>query len=351
MIYQLQKTDFYKVQGLIKNSNHELSIKAVISGTSPGEIYVDNLGNPLSTLIKTTECNVVAGKADNELFNLGVREELDFFDQVTCDDEEWEDIIHEIHKNIALRKYVRRYYELNQLKFTHFLERLDDQYTLEYVNLGNLSNLDFENSDKIRDWIKIENISTFKNYCLGAYVRTGKEIISMSIVDCIVDDRIEIGVKTEKEYQKRGLGSIATAAAVSSSISKGIKKIGWHCVDTNIGSIKTAERVGFRLIKKYSSFTPYPPIENDTDLSKEQWSEWATYYSEMNKIQPDYFWLAAECWAKAEKMEEAINNIMKLIETGQMWFVEYLPNIEAFKAFEDKKEWQKLLSMINNKNS
>ncbi len=347
MIYQLQKSDFYKVQGLLMNSNHELSIKALINGTSPGEIYVDNLEKPLSALIKTTECNVVAGKADNELFNLGVKEELDFFDQVTCDDEGWEDRIHEIHKNIALRKYVRRYYELNQPKFAHFLKNLDHQYTLEYVNVDNLNNIDFDNSDKIRDWIKLEDIGKFKDYCLGAYVRTDNEIVSMSMVDCIVDDRIEIGVKTEKEYQRRGLGFIATAATVSSSISKGIQKIGWHCVDTNIGSIKTAEKVGFTLIKKYSSFTPYPPIENDTDLSKEQWSEWATYYSEMNKIQPNYFWLAAECWAKAEKMEEAINNIMRLIETGQMWFVEYLPKIEAFKAFEDKKEWQKLLSLIN----
>lgn len=347
MIYELIKKDFHKVEGLIKNSNHELSIKAVIAGTSPGEIFVDNLEKPLTTLIITPECKVVAGKADNKLFNNGVKEKLGFFDQVTCDDEEWENIINDIHQNIALRKYERRYYELDDLKFVDFNRNIDSQYTLEYVNVGNLNELNFENSDKIRDWIKFVDISTFKNYCLGAYLREDKKIVSMSLVDCIVDDRIEIGVKTEKEYKKRGLGSIVAAATVSSCISKGINKIGWHCVDTNIGSIKTAEKVGFKLIKKYSSFTPFPPIENDTDLSKEQWSEWATYYSEMNKIQPNYFWLSAECWAKASKMEEAIDNIMKLLETGQMWFVEYLPHIDAFKAFEDKKEWQKLLSLIN----
>lgn len=347
MIYQLEQSDFYKIEVLIKNSYHELSIKAVINGTSPGKIFVDNLEKPLSTLIITTECKVVAGKADNKLFNIGVKEKLGFFDTLTCDNEEWENNIHEIHKNIALRKYIRRYYELDELKFVDFNRNMDSQYTLEYVNVGNLNNLDFENSDKIRDWIKFVDISTFKDYCLGAYVRIDKKIVSMSLVDCIVDDRIEIGVKTEKEYKKRGLGSLATAATVSSCISKGINKIGWHCVDTNIGSIKTAEKVGFKLIKKYSSYTPFPPIENDTDLSKEQWGEWATYYAEMNKIQPNYFWLSAGCWAKASKMEEAIENIMKLIETGQMWFVEYLPKIDAFKAFEGKKEWEKLLRLIN----
>lgn len=346
MLYQLQKSDFYKVEDLIKNSNYELSVLAVIRGTSPGEIYVDNLENPLSTLIKTTECNLVAGKADNKLFNSEVKEKLDFFDQVTCDNESWEAKIDEIHNNIALRKYVRRYYELDEFKFADYKRYIDSECILEYVNSDNLNELDFENSDKIREWIQFEDISTFKDDCLGAYIRINNKIVSMSLVDCIVDDRIEIGVKTEKEYRNRGLGAIVTAATVSSSISKGIKKIGWHCVDTNIGSIKTAEKVGFQLINKYSSFTPFPPIENDTDLSKEQWSEWATYYSEMNKIQPNYFWLSAQCWAKASNMEETIANIMKLIETGQKWFVEYMPYIDAFKAFEDKKEWQNLLSLF-----
>ncbi len=347
MIYQLQKSDFYKVEGLIKNSNHELSVKAVIRGTSLGEIYVDNLEKPLSTLIKTTECNLVAGKSDNKLFNDGVKEELDFFDTVTCDDEGWETRIEEIHTNIALRKYVRRYYELEELKYVDYKRNLDRQYTIEYVNADNLKELDFENSDKIRDWIQLEDISAFKDKCFGAYIRIDNKIVSMSLVDCIVDDRIEIGVNTQKEYQNRGLGAIVTAATVNSCISKGIHTIGWHCVDSNIGSIKTAEKVGFQLIKTYSSFTPYPPIENDTDLTKDQWCEWATYYSKMNKIQPNYYWLCAQCWAKASNMEETIENIMKLIETEQMWFVEYLPYIDAFKAFDNQKEWQQLLSLID----
>lgn len=347
MIYQLEEQDFYKVENLIKNSNHELSIKAVIDGNLPGEVFVDNRENPSSALIFTTECNVVAGKADNMQFNNGIKEKLDFFDTVICDDEAWEDRISEIHSNIALRKYVRRYYELDTLKFIDYKAKLDSQYVLEYVNVDNLNSLNFENSDEITDWIQLKNITKFKDYCLGAYIRIDNKIVSMSMVDCIADDRIEIGIKTETEYRNRGLGSIAAAAMVSASISKGIRKIGWHCVDTNIGSIKTAEKVGFQLVKKYSAFTPFPPIENVSDLSKEQWCEWATYYSEKNKIQPNYYWLAAECWGKASNMEKAIENIKQMIERKQMWFVEYLPNADAFKAFKDEKEWQQLLELIN----
>lgn len=58
----------------------------------------------------------------------------------------------------------------------------------------------------------------------------------------------------------------------------------------------------------------------------------------MNKVQPYYYWLAAQCWAKATKMKETIENIMKLIETDQMWFLQYFHGVEAFNAFEGKEE-------------
>ena len=346
MIFELDKKDFYKVKSLIKNSNHELSINAVINGTSPGEIFVDNCEKPLSALIMTSECKVVAGNARNNLFNEGVRGKLDFYDQLTCDDHEWEDHISELHSNVAIRKYTRRYYELEKLKFTDYINCLDPKFTIEHVSVGNLNILNYENSDKIRDWIKLEDTSKFNDYCLGSYIRQDNKIVSMSLVDCIVDNRIEIGVKTEKEYRNNGLGAIACAATISASILNGIERIGWHCVDTNIGTIKIAEKLGFKLIKKYSSFTPYPPIENDTDLTKEQWSDWARYYTEMNDVQPYYYWLSAECWAKASNMEQTIENIKKLIEAGQMWFAKYLRDVETFKAFEGNKEWQKLLSLV-----
>jgi len=342
MIYQLEQSNFNKVEGLIKNTNHELSIKAVISGSSEGAIYADDVEFPLSTLIFTPECNVVAGKANNKLFNSEIKNKLDFFDSITCDDKEWENNLHEIHRNIAMRKYVRRNYKFDKLIYNNFVENLNNQYTLEYVNVNTLNGLDFENSDKIRDWFKINDLNRYKDYCLGSYIREDKKIISWSLVDCIVGDKIEIGVTTDGNYKKMGLGAIVAAATVSSCISKGIKEIGWHCVDTNIGSIKIAEKVGFKLINKRDTFTPFPPIENVTDLNSEQWAEWATYYEEMNKVQPNYYWLSATCWAKASRMKETIDNIMKLIETDQMWFLQYFAGEEAFDAFKGNEEWENL---------
>lgn len=351
MIHQLEQSDYYKVSELIKNTDHELSIHAVIIGNTPGEIYVDNAKEPLSTLIITPECNVVAGFASNKLFNAEIKKKLDFFDTVTCDTEEWEINIHDIHCNIAIRKYKRRYYKFDKLLYHNFSEALDEQYTLEYVYVDSLEDIQYENCEKIKNWFELNNMADFNEYCLGAYIRKEDKIVSWCLVDYIIDDKIEIGIRTDSEFRRKGLGMIALAATVSASISRGIKEIGWHCVDSNVGSYTVAEKVGFNKIKEYSYFTPYPPIENITDLNSNQWSEWGMYYEEMNKIEPKYYWQAAKCWAKASNVHKSITNIDFLVKSGQFWFTEYFAEAEEFSIFQENGQWQSFIKRLSDEHN
>jgi RimJ/RimL family protein N-acetyltransferase len=348
LIHQLEKNDYGKVSKLIENTDHELFISAVITVNTPGEIYVDNIEEPLSTLIITPECNVVAGYANNKLFNAEIKKKLDFFDPVTCDTEEWEKNIHDIHCNIAMRRYKRRYYKFGKLLYNNFVESLDVQYTVEYVYADTLEDIQYENCEKIKDWFEFSNIDDFKDYCLGAYIRKDNKIVSWCLVDCIVDDKIEIGITTDSDFRRRGLGSIALAATVSACISKGIKEIGWHCVDTNVGSYTIAEKVGFKKIKEYSCFTPYPPIENVTDLNNEQWSEWGVHYEEMNKIEPKYHWQAAKCWALANNVRKTIFNINYLVESGQTGSTEYYTEAEEFLVFQENEQWKCFIKRLSD---
>lgn len=346
MAYQLEQLDYHRVRHLIENTAHELSIEAVIAGNAPGEVYVDDPEQPSSVLIKTPECNVCAGDAENAGFNKDVREIIGFFDQITCDNAAWESNIHRIHPNIAVRCYTRRAYQLDKLEWDRFADVRADPYVIEYVTTETLKSIDYLNSDKIRDWFNFTDFDRLKDYSLGAYVRKGDEIVSWSLVDCIVGDNAEIGVKTDPRYRRKGLGTLTAAAAVRSCFNTGISRLGWHCVDTNIGSRRIAEKIGFRCIRKYGCFTPFPPIENISDLDRSEWIDWALYYEKMNLISPDYYWLAATCWAKASMLKKTIDNIQKLAETGQTWFYQYLSVNAEFHSFADDEEWQRLIDSI-----
>ncbi|WP_377558904.1 GNAT family N-acetyltransferase [Ornithinibacillus salinisoli] len=333
---------------MIKNTNHELFIYAVITGNVPGEVYVDNVTNPSSTLIMTPVSNVVAGDANNHFFNAEIKKKLDFFDTVTCDTIEWERKIPDIHCNIAIKKYNRKYYKFDEPLFENFSETLNEQYTLEYVYLDKLVELQYENSKEIKDWFVFSNMDDVKDYCLGSYIRKGNKIVCWCLVDCIVEDRIEIGITTLKDFRRKRLGSICLAATVSASRSNGIKEIGWHCVDSNVGSYTIAEGVGFKKIKEYSCFTPYPPIENVTDLNNEQWSEWALHYEKMNGMEPVYYEQAAECWGHANNMEKSMENIKCLVETKPKSLSKDFLDFEGFATFQDRVEWENFIKKISN---
>ncbi len=60
----------------------------VLRNTSPGKVFVDN-DVPRSFLVKTPECNLIGGKADNLLFN-NIKDYINYYDSIICDCEEWE---------------------------------------------------------------------------------------------------------------------------------------------------------------------------------------------------------------------------------------------------------------------
>jgi RimJ/RimL family protein N-acetyltransferase len=61
----------------------------------------------------------------------------------------------------------------------------------------------------------------------------------------------EIGIHTAKE-RRRGLATLTAAATVEYALSNGFSTIGWQCSEDNLGSIGTAEKVGFERERDYA---------------------------------------------------------------------------------------------------
>jgi len=129
MIVELFEADRKKILPLIRNSLHQLSIQSVIEGNTPGEVYVDNRDDPRSGLIKTSECNMIFGDAANRGFNEGIKEHIDYFDQIICDEPSWDEVLPTIHGNSGLRKYRRKYYKIEKSQYAEIA--LDPPYTAE----------------------------------------------------------------------------------------------------------------------------------------------------------------------------------------------------------------------------
>jgi RimJ/RimL family protein N-acetyltransferase len=300
---QLQPDDYPAVAGIVQNTRHELSIASVIAGINPGEIFVDHVQAPKSTLIKTPECIVVAGDATNNEFNRAVRDQIDFFEPIQCDSDEWVLHLQEFHPNVFLKAYKRMHYQLHEMRYVDYQKDLHPQASLARIDHALLEQRNLKNHQNVLDWIlrNWRTIEHFETYGLGMCIRNQTDIISWCLMDCRLGEQAEIGIQTDPAYRRQGFGAITVAATVAACLTQGIHTIGWHCVATNIGSRKVAEKVGFRHCVDYIAYTPFPPIENETDLTPAQWEEWAVYYENANRVQPRFSRIIAECWAKAQK--------------------------------------------------
>lgn len=319
-----------------------MSVKTVLNSTSPGAVYVDDIDSPQSYLIKTPECNFIGGRVDNQVFNSEIKKEISYYDSIVCNSDEWANIIKEIHPNCALKAYLRKYFK-HTIKTEIFPP--NDGAKIEFIYSSNINKLQYKNKELVLDWINILNLNEIPGVCLVAIVVANNKIVSCSAVDCVYDQSVEIGIKTIKEYQKRGYGSFAVSALVNQLEANGIKDIGWHCMATNSGSQKVAIKCGFRHNFDYQAFFPFPPIENSSDLSEEEWIELGNYFMNKGKITVDQYWQAARCFANTEREKEVFICIQSLIENNQTWFLDYIDECEEFNKLKNNETMKKILKL------
>ena len=319
MIHLLMQSDYEKILPLVRSKN-ELSVFSVLYGKMPGKVYVDNADHPSSALIRTSECNMLAGDTGNRDFNASLASVLDFWDTVTPDTDTWIQLVPSIHPNRSIRQYKRRHYLLTEADRKFPESRLDADYTLQPIDPAFLRSEMPQNAYKILnwtdDWGSDEN---FTEHGVGFMIRHGDTVAGWSVADCYINDSIAIGLYIDEAYRRRGFGLCVASASVEACFEKGYREINWLCVDANRGSRATAEKLGFRLQEKYDSFSSYPPYENITDQTEEEWNEWAEYLENASRTEPRLLIECLHAYIKANNppkvmilMENAYQNHVKL---------------------------------------
>lgn len=336
---------YEKVKPLIR-SNNELSVCAVLGGYISGEVYVNDDKNPSAALIKTCECNYLAGCSDNADFNNSLATRLDFWDQATPDTDDWKNTISQYHANKFIREYTRRHYQLDSTQWSEFTFNLPSDLFLEEVNLYTLESDSYENAERVLEWAaNFKDKDDFMKHGVGYYIRDEHEILSWSLSDCMCCDQVAIGVHTDDAHRKKGLGKIVVQAAINACFLKGFKQIDWLCVDFNTGSIALAEKCGFQLLNRYSSYASYPPCENILDLQPQDWNDWGDYYSKATTDEPRLLREQVFCYIKANEVLKAIKTIERMLHEWQdenfeqmLHFIQYCQSIGLSSNFLDS-EW------------
>jgi RimJ/RimL family protein N-acetyltransferase len=181
------------------------------------------------------------------------------------------------------------------------------------------------------------------------------EVVSWSVADCASGDRCEIGIHTLPAYQRRGLGSITSAAAVAHALGHGFKEVGWHCDEHNPGSIGTAEKVGFVLERRYTAYVyKADPGDHHTLRAYRALLDGSpqaslTEFQKAFALRNDYpFWIyfhSARAYAALDQSEAAFDALMRAADLGEHRTAMLLETKE-FAGLHNQPRWQAVLATV-----
>ena len=381
MIFELPKERYREIRHLFKEKSFLNIFRSHLERTPiEKKVFVDNLEKPQTAVIVVIPRLFFGGKADNEKFNSNFRKILftklknEFFmrnqHEVDCyfANTEWLEGV----KNVLIEPYFydRYYYEIEAIKLENWKDMIPKGFSLEPVDLSLLDKKYLKNYDWLieeieENWLPFEeNLKENKGFYL---VRNNEEIVSWCTLEYLTDENeIEVGIATKSEYQKRGFATIVGSATAEYALSK-YKSVGWNCSVSNIGSYKTAEKIGYQRFKKYVKagcffnkidnwiIHGFTQAENKNYKKAIEWYEKALQaffendldfkdsvltkeYFPMNRLM---FRLATYHAALKDK-ENTFKNLQLALNHG-FHDVKLLKENELLKSLHNCKEWQKIL--------
>ena len=351
------------------------------------KVYVNDLEKPTSAVIYVKPRFFLGGEADNKEFNEDLSSLI--YDEIIPEfkrmefpevsfnftNDKWKISLEAMLEDVF--QYNRFYYEIKELKKRNWRDYIPKGYSLEPVDLSLLEKEHLKNYG----WLIEEIEENWKPFEVGLeenrgfyLVNDNEEIVAWCTTEYLTDDNeIEVGIATKKEYQKKGFAFIVGSATAEYCISK-YKSVGWHCSSTNIGSVKTAEKIGYEKKKEYPQIV-YVFNKIDALISqgyecflKKNYEEAFRFFNQVLEISKSpngefitswylneggftfdrfLFRMASICAGMNER-EKTFYLLNKAVDEG-FNNLEHLQNDELFQSFHKMEKWKEIIQRIESK--
>jgi RimJ/RimL family protein N-acetyltransferase len=385
MIRELEKRDYQKVRHLFKELGWNLITTAVTEGSSPGRVYVDRVEDPRTAFMCTVEGYYLAGYENNDEFNTSLNKlivERIFAGETVRKNEtdvaigfhpdSWKEKMPIIFQGRIPLTTARRHYVCTELKADRCIDHVPKGFQVQRLDEKLLRTPQLEIPEHVTSWMKTNwgSISDYIKNGFGFCTLHDKKIVSWSIADCVSGNACEIGIHTREDYRRRGLATLTAAAAVDYSLSSGFRQVGWHCEEYNLGSIGVAEKVGFKLERKYIQY--YACANEAHHLGETAQSHFrAKRYKEaiesyekffatppeelpkwFRQILPQelgtHYFRVAYAHAAIGEDEGALKYLEKAVDNGWL-YMDFLMSCKEFERMHETAAWNSILEKIRKK--
>ena len=372
MFQELKSSEFERASPLFHGFDYSLSIRAAIEGNNPGRIFVDNVHDPHTALALTVEGYLLAGDDKNLETNEALHQlfkEKIFTGKVFVNGNEsmslavypetWEAKLPELIPTHEVEKLGRYHYLCRTVRFD-WHSNIPEGYSVHRVDQALLHDPQVVFPAAMREWMDFGEMwwteENFLSKGISFVALHAGEVAAWCTPDCVAGDRIDVGIITHRAHRRKGLAAVVVAATVEYCLSHGFSAVGWHCNDVNVGSWKTAEKVGFERNREYAYYYyMYDPIEHLAELGwyyyqRGDYAKTVQYYEQvfaLREVNPDYIYhLVASSWALLGNKEKAIQYLQAAVDHG--WkHAEWTEQQKEFGILHNIPEWQAVLARMN----
>ncbi len=370
MIHLIKNNAYEKIRPLF----HELEAfqpmcVAVLQGIYPGKVWVDNPDDPQAAFLIT----FLSGGGAAWCFLAGEPNQLDFTTALnkalfkekiagkdvgmfllTCSPENWTGKLEIIGSPRQPIPILRQHYVCREITFD-WQTHLPDGFEIIPMKtvLFEQKNLQIPSRVKatLEKWSMIED-QRFQDY--GYVVVHQNQIVSWATVDFVSSGAGDLGFETLPDFQRRGLGSMVAAVVLKHGLEMGID-IHWTCANDNIGSLRTAVKLGLEYERGYTMYLFAQDMSEHlaqfaySYLSRGEYQHAIDSYEQLFSQKTDVpswaYFDTAQAYASLGEGEKALKYLGLAAKSG--WpAVEETTQAPEFKFLHDRHEWQEVIEHI-----
>jgi RimJ/RimL family protein N-acetyltransferase len=372
MIYELDPSKYEAARSLFNVlEEYQPMCSAVLEGVYPGKVFVDDLNKPgsafLCTFITSEDDGVwgfLAGEPSNDVFNNALNKAIHNREIIsekasivflTCHPEDWFGQLPIVFHPRQPIPMLRRHYECHEFA-SDWRSDVPEDYDIRRLDESLLTHPKLKIPDEISKMLKKwRSISDPRLNDFGLVCIHGDRIVSWATMDFISGGVGEAGIFTLEGYRRQGLATVVTAAAVEHGLSHDLSKINWTCTESNIASIRTAEKLGFVRRRDYMMYYMiFDEVEHLGNLAysyllSEHYREAVDIFEENLALRDGLpiwaYYDVARGWAGLGNQEKMFVYLNTLAERG--WTgVESLEGCKEFVPWRETPEWISLLERM-----
>ena len=373
MIDRFESSQFESVRHLFDNiAKYQPMCNAVLEGVYPGKIFVDNHKNPrsalLTTFIESEQHGVwgfLVGEPRNKDFNSDLNRAI-YNRQVistetpllllTCDPDDWDGQMPAVLSPRPPIWMPRWHYVCRQVNYD-WRKNLPEGFAVQRLHTDMLEDgaldLPIDVRTTLEKWAAAES-ELFSDYGFVTIDQSGSSpmITGWATVDFVAAGMGDLGFFTQPDYRRRGLGTIAAAAALEYGLANDLFQINWTCAAGNQGSIRTASRLGLVRVEDYQmAMLVFDQAEHMGTLGyyalqAKEFTKSAQAYEkaiELNPESPDFIYFeAAQAIAMTGEHQKAFVYLSESVRRG--WKdVKQTQECEAFTNLRSYPKWESVI--------